>query len=73
MLCGNHLKHSKGYVLNVGREVLMMNPTAFCLLLVFLSEIIESTVIIISLGVTQLALVLSKVKYHLKSSQRTKQ
>ena len=60
-------------MLNVGREVLMMNPTAFCLLLVFLSEIIESTVIIISLGVTQLALVLSKVKYHLKSSQRTKQ
>ena len=60
-------------MLNVGREVLMMNPTAFCLLLVFLSEIIESTVIIISLGVTQLALVLSKVKYHLKLSQRTKQ
>ena len=62
-----------GYVLNVGREVLMMNPPAFCLLLVFLSEIIESAVIIISRGVTQLALVLSKVKYHLKSSQRTKQ
>jgi len=49
-----------------------MKPAAFWSLLVFLSEITESTLMIISLGVTQLALCLVQAEVSLQFESNNK-